>query len=101
MARIWKFEVSITDEFTLDLPYGAVILTVQTQRDTPCVWVAVDPEAPFVTRTFRIFGTGHSFDPDYLRYIGTFQTFDGILVWHLFEYDNMIGRPRSRLEDLL
>jgi hypothetical protein len=86
MKRIYKYPIPITDEFTLELPIGAEILTFQTQHNKPHIWALIDPEREFETVGFRLFGTGHPVeDADTLKYIGTTQTEGGLLVWHLFK----------------
>lgn len=91
MQTIWKFEIAeITDRFTLDMPKGASILTVQIQNDMPSVWACVDSEQDIERRYFEIVGTGNPFpkenDEDIDRqYIGTFQLHEGKIVFHLFE----------------
>lgn len=84
---IYKYELRVDDEQIVQLPRGAQVLCVQTQRERPCLWCLVDVDAPIEPRTFRIYGTGHPFDRDPLdtRYIGTFQLRGGQLVFHVFE----------------
>ena len=87
MKRVYKYAIPVGDFRDVALPEGAEILTVQVQHDEPQLWAVVDPEAPLVTRRFRLLGTGHSTDNDVGRhnYIGTYQLHDGGLVFHLFE----------------
>lgn len=91
METIWKFEIAeITDRFTLEMPVGAVVLTVQTQNETPCLWATVDSEREKEKRYFEIVGTGNPFPQEKdeqinRKYIGTFQLFGGRIVFHLFE----------------
>lgn len=98
--RIYKYPISVTDEFELCLPKGADILTIQTTptsqgEGVPYIWAMVDTEAPNETRRFRIIGTGNPipefdlesamrFEKGY-KYIGTFQQAQGMLIWHLLE----------------
>lgn len=88
---IWKFELKITDHQSISMPVGAQILSVQTQKnlvtheDKICLWAVVESQAPKGFKEFHIFGTGHIMTPGLsLRYIGTVQTHDGSLVWHVF-----------------
>lgn len=85
MQVIWKYEIPIGDGIELRMPDNAEILTVQSQRDQGVLWAKVDPEAKTVTRMFSIRGTGHRYDKNGERYIGTWQQAGGALVWHLFE----------------
>lgn len=100
MKTIWKFPFQIDDSFKVTMPYGAEILTVQTQgigmlgQELPHMWAIVDPEAHKVARWFRILGTGHDVPNDVvLRYIGTFQMAEGRLIWHLFEENPSYEEP--------
>lgn len=88
MLTIYKYPIPIENHFTLELPEGAKILTVQTQRDIPQLWAMVDSETEKETRYFRLGRTGYPLGDDYLRitnYIGTFQMEKGTLAFHLFE----------------
>ena len=87
MVKIFKYPVSITDSFTLDMPKGADILSFQIQEGNPYIWALVNPEAEIEKRTFRLAGTGHPIEelPLDLFFIGTVQMVGGNLVWHLFE----------------
>ena len=88
MLTIFKYPVPAEDHFTLEMPKGAKILTVQAQRGNPQLWAMVDSETKKEKRYFRLAGTGHPLGDDYLKiinYIGTFQMGNGVLVFHLFE----------------
>jgi hypothetical protein len=83
---IHKYPLEVVYEQTIEMPAGAVILCVQMQRETPCMWAVVDSEAQLESRMVRIFGTGHSL-PQNTRtsvYVGTFQMKGGALVFHAF-----------------
>lgn len=81
---IWKFELK-QDICKVSMPRGARILNVHEQRDNPCLWAIVDPDAPKETRHFRVVGTGHTFDPAGLEYIGTAHNIMGYMALHVFE----------------
>ena len=86
---IWKFNLKATDTQTIEMPAGAVVLTVQVQNGTPCLWAMVDPEESASKRIFKTFGTGHQIDNSRnvpLLFVGTYQLLDGNLVFHVFEY---------------
>jgi hypothetical protein len=85
MSTIWKFSLQITDHQYVEMPSGARILCVQTQRDFPCLWVLVDPDAPRGRRGIGISGTGHPCLHDSDGYIGTVQLDAGALVFHVFD----------------
>ena len=83
---VWKYPITITDEFDIELPKDAKILCVQMQGGVlPCIWVQTSGVEIYETRHFSIIGTGNPFLAEGLIYIGTFQQYDGQLVWHLFE----------------
>ena len=89
---IWKFPLPIEDKTTIEMPTGAQILTVQSQKlfeDWKAeiyIWALVDSHQPMVPRTFCVVGTGHPFeDADSCEYIGTAQIDGGKLGWHVFE----------------
>ncbi len=84
---IYKYPLVVTDFQTVSLPVDAEILTVQTQGGNPCMWALVDPtQTEKEGRNIAIFGTGHPVNCDVIRYISTFQLYDGELVFHVFEY---------------
>lgn len=100
MKTIWKYQVEVSDELTLDMPYGAEILCVQMQGPAPQLWAIVNSgTASRVQRRFKWFGTGHPMPSSEMRFIGTAQ-FSG-LVFHLFEvvsagnYALDKGRPHT------
>ena len=83
MITIWKYELPLEDEFTIDMPAQSKILCVQRQGDAPVIWAIVDTERAQISRKFQIFGTGQS-DIEIaegMKYVGTFQLLG---VWHLF-----------------
>ncbi|MGD9850139.1 MAG: hypothetical protein AB7T38_02610 [Nitrospirales bacterium] len=87
MRTIWKYMVPATDVFSLDLPEGAVFLSLHVQQGHPRMWFLVDPEKPRDGRIFSVVGTGHDFPyaGDDFRFLGTFLVGDGVLVFHVFE----------------
>lgn len=85
MSAIWKFPLPVLDDFSLLLPRGARVLTVQAQADRPCLWALVDPAAEPTPRQFRMWGTGHEHAEEPGTYLGTFQLGGGALVFHVFE----------------
>lgn len=85
MKVIHKFSLQQEPLQGIWIPKDATILTVQVQRNIPCLWVLLDPDADKVLRKIVIVGTGQEFPEEGLRYIGTFQLFEGSLVFHVFE----------------
>ena len=87
MQAIWKFTMQCADKQVVALPKGAKVLCVQTQNESPCLWV-VNPAVEVATtedRTFAIYGTGHQHESIGGVYVGTFQLQGGLLVFHVFE----------------
>lgn len=85
---IWKYVININDNFTINLPDDSLtkILSLQIQRNQPCLWILVDDTAKvFKERKFRIVGTGIPVNFNTDKFIGTFQINYGNLVFHLFE----------------
>lgn len=91
---IWKYPAPEGDWFRLEVPRGAVILSIQTQGRQGVIWMLVDPDVEKETREFVTIGTGRRFvafvqgdhliyESGKLHYLGTFQI--DPLVWHLFE----------------
>lgn len=90
MNTIHKYQIPADKEATrLDMPEGARILSVQIQRDVPCIWALVDTKAKLMPRTFVWVKTGadmsDSADLSSVIFIETVQFWAGILVLHLFE----------------
>lgn len=85
MTAIHKFKVE-PGPFTLDLPRHSRVLTVQTQRGEPYIWVLCSPNQPKKTKHFWCLGTGHdAAGVEGWHYVGTFQFEADGLVFHLFE----------------
>ena len=83
---IWKYAISTTDRQEVQMPAGAQILSVQTQRGTACLWAIVDETAPTRARLIRIYGPGHMMDERHPgKFIGTYQLNGGSLVFHAFD----------------
>lgn len=84
---IWKYSLAGASIHELAIPAGARVLSVQHQRDVPVMWVLLRPDAPTVTRKFRVFGTGETIDlpVSRLQHLGTVQEWGGTLIWHVFE----------------
>ena len=84
-SKIWKYPIPKgVDTFTLNMP-SALPLTVQMQRGEAMLWAIVNPESELMEHRFHILPTGGDIPDIALRYIGTFQTFGGNYIWHLFE----------------
>lgn len=82
---VYKYDIEIKDSQLIDIPAGGEILTVQTQHGRPRIWVLVQPEAELKQRVLLLCGTGQEIEVGRMKYIGTFQMYEGKLVYHLFE----------------
>ena len=88
MKKVFKYDVSIDDYQTIEMPKDSEILKAGVQNGKMVLWVLVDPEDDKEQRRFRLTGTGHKITDDEagkLHYIGTFLLYGGSLVFHLFE----------------
>ena len=84
--KIYKYPVPINDQFTIEMPLGAKILSFQMQNDLPMLWAAVWENSSSEERKFQLCGTGHDIDMDLVKsFIGTVQMYRHSFVWHLFE----------------
>ena len=93
MEKIFKYPLKVDDIQMVEMPKGAVVLTVQTQREIPCLWAKVDPSAPAIKRCFITYGTGHPADDGQAQhYVGTYQLSIG-LVFHVFT--DQVEYPRD------
>jgi hypothetical protein len=85
MKTVWKYALS-PDEFTIEMPRGAQVLSADNQGGSLCMWALVDPAEPLEARRFLLAGTGHELErAEELRFVGTLQMYGGKLVFHLFE----------------
>ena len=88
MKAIYKYPLEVLGSQPLALPASSIMLTVQTQREVPCIWAIVDLEdvrsANTKVYTVKIYGTGHKHEKIEGRYLGTFQLHGGGFVGHVF-----------------
>jgi hypothetical protein len=84
MKAVWKYDIKISDEFVIELPRGAEILTCSTQGIKPVFWALGDTDNHVEKSVyhFRLCGTDHPIEQRSLKYIDTFFVED--LVFHLF-----------------
>lgn len=86
--RIYRYEIPIVDETSLDMPAESRILSVAASRTDELrleLWAAVDTSRASVTRSFLVVGTGNPIPSGPMSYHGTVQTHGGQFVWHLLE----------------
>lgn len=82
---IYKYQIPVEDNFTLELPFNCQFLSIGQQSNLPFIWCLVDPAQPMAKYAFRLAGTGHQIDVgDTIGYLGTVHLLSGSLVFHLF-----------------
>jgi hypothetical protein len=85
MKRIYKYPLADSEAQEILLPLGAKILSLQVQKGIPCLWVESNfPCSTYVPVTFITYGTGHGMADRLDEYIGTYQLYDGDLVFHVY-----------------
>jgi hypothetical protein len=83
MKTIWKYKLAPRTE--LEMPAGAVVLTVGAQGEDVVIWALINSDAQNTEkRTFVDMGTGHHAPEGTMQFIGTVQVDSG-LVFHIFE----------------
>ena len=84
--EIWKYELEIKDTQQLSIPSKAKMLTVETIRNSPWLFVLVNPLAEKIRRTIRVYDTEDTIKAeDNGKYVGTYQQDNGIFVFHIFD----------------
>lgn len=83
--QVFRHVVPIDDRDHVILMPPTRIVKVGCRRSDLVEFWYLHTGADDITRTFRVFGTGHPVYDAY-TYVGTAEpTADGSLVWHLFE----------------
>lgn len=84
MKTVWKYTLNAEDEQIIKVPLGAELLSVQAQHGEAQLWALVDDkETVTVNAKIILHGTGHpSNDVNGMKFLGTFQLFDGNFVGH-------------------
>ena len=86
MKVIWRYTLKISDDQVIAMPDESEILCVQNQFGEPQLWVLVDTEKQIINRFIRTIGTGHCIEDKFNgKYIGTYQQFNGSVVFHVFD----------------
>ena len=87
MQKIWKYQIPLTEEFKLEMPYGRTIVKIDVVDCVPYMWALTLDGSPPVEYEFELRPTGADIDTDRF-YVGTFRIMD--VVFHLFElYDDI------------
>jgi len=95
MITIHKYQLNLESKTQIDLPLGAEVLSVGCQKDVEdnfifnqlFIWIKLETKEGWTNpRYFKVYGTGQKIDSDFqYRFIGTIQTMQGLLIWHVFE----------------
>jgi len=87
MTTIYKYTLNPKVTNAFKVPLGSAVLSMQVQKDKPCLWIQVNTEEKnLVEREFIIVGTGHALPEDKpFKYVDTFQMYDGDLIFHVYE----------------
>jgi len=86
-VKIYKYGIAIKDTFTISMPKGAQILSVQPKQREHYMWAMVDPkETEMESRRFIIIGTGWDVDISDMEITFIASLVQGDFVWHLFEW---------------
>jgi hypothetical protein len=85
--EVYKYPLPVSDVVELEMPIGAEILYVDTQRGDVCLWARVEPGADTEARRFRFAGTGHELGDGVGRHVGSCLMHEGRLVFHIFEME--------------
>ncbi len=83
MKAVWKHVIH-NGQTSLNLPDGAIILSVGSQEGRLVAWALVDPEQPVLPHPIRVLMTGESFSEDPGRFVGTVQLGDWLIA-HVFD----------------
>ena len=87
MKTVFKYELASE----IEMPEGAEILSLHSQRDMAYIWALVNPEARMIKRHFLILGTGHPVPQDgelrKEKFVGTILVQHGSLVFHVWEVE--------------
>lgn len=91
--RIYKYSLEITDEQIIPVQSFEKVLSVIEMNDRLYLYCVVNEFLSNITDVkVYIKGTGHSLDDIYgkeLQFMGTFPTYNGKLVWHVFVGDKL------------
>lgn len=83
--KIYKYSLDITDEQVLQIPKSAKFCSLQVQNNVPCIWLMVDETEEDGLFKIITYGTGHKLgNLDNYAFLGTYQLFNGSLVYHIF-----------------
>lgn len=62
--RIWKYQMPVAEEFTIELPKGATIVRMAGENGYLWLWAVVNTDSPNVPRRFKAYKTGGAMPDD-------------------------------------
>lgn len=84
--RIYKYSLGDNYIVEITMPGSSKILKVDSQFNSGFLWVLVNDYSETEVRKFATYNTGEEIPPEFVdRYIGTYMTYDGNYVLHVFE----------------
>lgn len=86
MKTVWKYNLELTDHQNIQMPVGAVPLSVGMQGSQAVIWVLVDTERASQSRRIRIVGTGQEAGEFIGEYAGRLDFPDARQHYHVFMY---------------
>lgn len=95
--RMNKYILEIEEEQTIEMTAGW-IPAAQLQVHKIALWVQEMEDAPLITRTFKLYATGESIDPNEV-YVGTVQTLLVKTTYHVYEVMPVFATTATTDED--
>ena len=91
VKAVWKYPLEVTGAQEIELPYGAIFLSVMEQHNLPNLYALVNPYTTLMeTWEIALRSTGQPIGEEVLRlakFLGTVSTYGGQLVWHILRYE--------------
>jgi len=87
--QIKKYKLGRCGDYTVEMPYGSIVLSVKNCNDDPALFVVSDQNSTICSRRFFVFNTEQEIatkDINHLKFIGTVQDEWSLVEWHVFEY---------------
>lgn len=67
---IWKYQIPVLEDFTVELPKGAEIIRFKNEGGKLWLWAVVNPDAEIVPKRLLAFKAGAEMPDDNMRYLG-------------------------------
>lgn len=67
---IWKYQIPVLEDFTIDLPKGAEIIRFANEGGLLWLWAIVEPEAEIKPRRLLAFKTGAEMPSRPMKFLG-------------------------------